>query len=60
MLERVLIEMGLGGAKGLHNYYQCRVVKYVGTLLKRCKKLEDQYFSLVSAKPLSPTGQFGR
>ncbi|XP_030755711.1 uncharacterized protein LOC115882033 [Sitophilus oryzae] len=42
-LERVLVDLGLGGAKGLHDFYQSRVIKYVNVLQKRCKELDDTY-----------------
>ncbi|XP_019871954.2 uncharacterized protein LOC109600261 [Aethina tumida] len=47
VIERVLTETGLGGVKGLNDYYQCRVVKYINVLQKRCKELNDYYARLL-------------
>ncbi|XP_066252136.1 STAGA complex 65 subunit gamma-like isoform X1 [Euwallacea similis] len=59
VLERVLVETGFGGAKGIHNYYQSRVIKYINVLYQRCVELEKYYSSLVNSRPLSPSAEFG-
>lgn len=54
IVERVFVELGMGGVKGLHDYYQTRVMKYVSVLQKRCKELNKHYESLLIRKPPSP------
>ncbi|XP_060525948.1 uncharacterized protein LOC132701784 [Cylas formicarius] len=49
-LERVLVESGLGGVKGLNDYYQCRVLKYVNVLQRRCKELDNYYSQLLAPR----------
>ncbi|XP_050303572.1 uncharacterized protein LOC126741239 [Anthonomus grandis grandis] len=58
--ERALVELGFGGARNLHNYYQSRVVKYVQVLQKRCRDLERYYLSLIVPKSDSPSGEIGK
>lgn len=41
--------MGMGGIKGLNDYYQNRVIKYINVLQKRCKELNNHYASLFKA-----------
>ncbi|XP_076260636.1 uncharacterized protein LOC143196650 isoform X2 [Rhynchophorus ferrugineus] len=53
-MERVLTELGFGGAKGLQDYYQCRVVNYVTVLEKRCQELDKYYSALILPKNESP------
>ncbi|XP_074029112.1 STAGA complex 65 subunit gamma [Leptinotarsa decemlineata] len=50
VIEKVLTEIGMGGVKGLNDYYQNRVVKYVNVLKKRCKELNDNYAALLVPK----------
>ncbi|KAF2890283.1 hypothetical protein ILUMI_15890, partial [Ignelater luminosus] len=52
--ERVLVELGMGGVQGLHDYYQTRVIKYISTLQKRCKELNTHYESLLMSKTPPP------
>lgn len=47
ILERVFVEIGIGGLKGLHDYYENRIVKYVNVLKKRCEDLNDHYENLL-------------
>ncbi|KAJ8985653.1 hypothetical protein NQ317_015149 [Molorchus minor] len=54
VVEKVLTEMGMGGVKGLDDYYQNRVVKYINVLQKRCKELNDRYAVLLIPKAPSP------
>ncbi|KAK5650211.1 hypothetical protein RI129_001240 [Pyrocoelia pectoralis] len=54
IVERVFVELGMGGVKGLHDYYQTRVVKYINVLQKRCKELIKHYESLLIRKTPSP------
>ncbi|XP_044261855.1 uncharacterized protein LOC123009540 [Tribolium madens] len=54
VMERVLTEMGLGGIKGLNDYYQSRVIKYVSVLENRCKQLIEDYNNLLLPRPPSP------
>lgn len=54
IVERVLVELGMGGIKGLHDYYQTRVIKYIDALQKRCKELNRHYESLLIRKTPSP------
>ncbi|KAK9688432.1 Bromodomain associated [Popillia japonica] len=48
--ERVLTELGMDGIRGLHDYYQSRIVKYIGILRKRCSDLNDHYAKLLIPK----------
>lgn len=50
MVERVFVEIGLGGIRGLHDYYENRVVKYVNVLHKRTVELKNQYDKLLEPK----------
>jgi hypothetical protein len=54
VIERVLTEMGMGGVKGLDDYYQSRVIKYVTVLENRCKDLTEEYQALLIPKVPSP------
>lgn len=54
IVERVLVELGMGGVKGLHDYYQTRVIKYIGVLQRRCKELNKHYEDLLVRKTPSP------
>ncbi|KAF5276727.1 hypothetical protein FQR65_LT03952 [Abscondita terminalis] len=54
IVERVLVELGMGGVKGLHDYYQTRIIKYIDVLQKRCKDLKKHYESLLVRKTPSP------
>lgn len=40
----------MGGVKGLHDYYQSRVIKYIPVLQKRCEELNKHYESLLKHK----------
>jgi len=60
VIERVLVEMGMGGAKGLYEYYQCRVLKYINVLQMRCKELEDHYSELLKPKTESSAADIGK
>ncbi|CAH0554090.1 unnamed protein product [Brassicogethes aeneus] len=51
-IERVLTQMGLGGVYGINDFYQCRVIKYIDVLRKRCIDLNDHYATLLV--PQSP------
>lgn len=53
-MEKVLVETGMGGVNGLHDYYQNRIVKYISVLQKRCKELNDHYTSLLIPKSSAP------
>ncbi|CAG9772515.1 unnamed protein product [Ceutorhynchus assimilis] len=59
IIERVLVEIGFGGCKGLQDYYQTRVIKYMKVLQNRCQELDNHYSSLVLKKSDSPVGEFG-
>ncbi|KAJ8941137.1 hypothetical protein NQ318_004256 [Aromia moschata] len=59
-VERVLTETGMGGVKGLNDYYQNSVVKYISVLQKRCKELNDYYAMLLIPKSPSPTDKFSK
>lgn len=59
-MERVLVEMGFGGAKGLYDYYQCRILKYINVLQKRCQELDKHYSELLLPKSESPMGEIGK
>lgn len=48
--ERVLTELGLGGTKGIHDYYVTRIVKYIPILQQRCQDLIDEYEELLIQK----------
>lgn len=58
IIEKVLTETGMGGVKGLHDYYQNRVVKYINVLKKRCKELNDHYAVLLIPKSPPPPVKF--
>jgi len=45
--DKALTELGLGGMIGLHDYYQNRVIKYIGTLRKRSAQLIEKYKRLL-------------
>lgn len=47
IVERVLVQMGMGSCSQLHDYYQTRNVKYVNILKKRCEELNDHYEKLL-------------
>ncbi|KAL3280116.1 hypothetical protein HHI36_017621 [Cryptolaemus montrouzieri] len=49
-IERVLVEIGMGGVKGIHDYYQSRVIKYINVLYGRSKELSDHYNNLLASK----------
>ncbi|KAK9871376.1 hypothetical protein WA026_011631 [Henosepilachna vigintioctopunctata] len=55
VIERVLIDMGMGGVKGLHDYYQSRVIKYIKVLYGRATELSEAYNNLLITKnPSTP------
>ncbi|KAG5865925.1 hypothetical protein JTB14_021171 [Gonioctena quinquepunctata] len=58
VIEKVLTEMEMGGVKGLNDYYQNRVVKYVNVLKRRCKELIDNYAVLLVPKSPSNSDKF--
>ncbi|KAJ3653073.1 hypothetical protein Zmor_018990 [Zophobas morio] len=60
IIEKVLIEIGIGGVKGLNDYYQARVVKYVNVLEDRCKDLTEEYQTLLIPKSPSPVDKFSK
>lgn len=41
--------MGMGGVRGLNDYYNYRVIKYINVLQKRCTELNEHYASLIKA-----------
>ncbi|KAI4459401.1 staga complex 65 subunit gamma [Holotrichia oblita] len=58
--ERVLTELGVGGIRGLHDYYQTRIVKYIGILRKRCCDLNDHYAKLLIPKSPPPIDKMNK
>ncbi|XP_018575797.1 uncharacterized protein LOC108914455 [Anoplophora glabripennis] len=60
VIEKVLVETGMGGVKGLDDYYSNRVVKYVSVLQKRCEELNDHYVLLLIPKSNSPIDKFSK
>ncbi|GJQ82087.1 putative histone H3 acetylation [Trypoxylus dichotomus] len=60
IVERVLTELGMGGIRGLHDYYQARVVKYISVLRKRCHDLNDHYAKLLIPKSPPPTDKLNK
>lgn len=60
MMERVLTELGLGGVKGVHEYYQSRVVRYIRILQKRCHELNEHYAKLLIPKCVLPIDSTNR
>ncbi|XP_057661034.1 STAGA complex 65 subunit gamma-like [Diorhabda carinulata] len=58
IIEKVLIETGMGGVRGLHDYYQNRVIRYIDVLKKRCVELNEHYAALLIPKSPSPTNKF--
>ncbi|XP_045475658.1 STAGA complex 65 subunit gamma-like [Harmonia axyridis] len=59
-IERVLVELGMGGVKGLHDYYRSRVIKYVNVLRGRCQVLNDHYNQLLAEKTPSDVDDLGK
>ncbi|XP_044761567.1 STAGA complex 65 subunit gamma-like [Coccinella septempunctata] len=59
-IERVLVELGMGGVKGLHDYYRSRVIKYVNVLRGRCRELNEYYNQLLAEKSPSPDVDVGK
>ncbi|XP_022918049.1 STAGA complex 65 subunit gamma [Onthophagus taurus] len=59
-IERVLTELGLGGTKGLHDYYQNRVIKYIEVMQKRCRELNNYYTQLLIPRTSSPVDKLNR
>uniref|UniRef100_A0A6P7G6D3 Uncharacterized protein LOC114336410 n=1 Tax=Diabrotica virgifera virgifera TaxID=50390 RepID=A0A6P7G6D3_DIAVI len=57
-IEKVLIETGMGGVRGLHDYYQIRVVNYVNVLQRRCLELNEHYAVLLIPKSPSPSDKY--
>ncbi|VEN59874.1 unnamed protein product [Callosobruchus maculatus] len=47
IVEKVLTETGLGGIRGLNDYYQNRIVKYATVMEARCKDLIDHYSTML-------------
>ncbi|RZC27669.1 STAGA complex 65 subunit gamma-like [Asbolus verrucosus] len=60
VIERVLTEIGMGGVKGLNDYYQSQVIKYIGVLENRCKELNEQYQALSIPKCPSPVDKINK
>ncbi|XP_015839593.1 STAGA complex 65 subunit gamma isoform X2 [Tribolium castaneum] len=60
VMERVLTEMGMGGIKGLNDYYQSRVIKYVSVLENRCQQLCDDYNASLLPRPPSPVDKINK
>lgn len=58
--ERVLVEVGLGGCRGLHDYYQSRVIKYIDVLRKRCKDLSEYYEKILIPREPSPNDDINK
>lgn len=52
--------MGLGGVKGLDDYYQSRVFKYVNVLENRCKQLNEDYNALSIPRTPSPVDKINK
>ncbi|XP_018321798.1 uncharacterized protein LOC108734657 isoform X2 [Agrilus planipennis] len=59
-IERVLTELGFGGMRGLHDYYQTRIVKYITILQKRCEELNKHYKTLLIPKSISPVNKLSQ
>lgn len=52
--------MGMGGVRGLNDYYQTRIVKYINVLRKRCQDLNDHYAKLLVPKSSSPVDKINK
>ncbi|CAH1981088.1 unnamed protein product [Acanthoscelides obtectus] len=50
IVEKVLTETGLGGIRGLSDYYQNRIIKYATVMENRCKELIDHYSTMLIPK----------
>lgn len=53
-IEKVLVDMGMGGAKSLHEYYQNRVIKYMHIMEMRCLESVDHYRKLLAVESPPP------
>ncbi|XP_017780593.1 PREDICTED: uncharacterized protein LOC108565569 isoform X2 [Nicrophorus vespilloides] len=53
-VEKVLTELGIGGMKSLEEFFQNRVVNYIGVLQKRCSNLNNHYENLLLQRNLPP------
>ncbi|CAG7716147.1 unnamed protein product [Allacma fusca] len=49
-VERVLVELGMGGVRGLEEFYQTKVVDYHRRMVDQCKYLKNHYTNIIQAK----------
>lgn len=54
------MDLGLNGIKGLHDYYETRVVKYVNILYKRCEDLSIRYEKLLEPKAVPQSDKINK